>query len=309
MIFFGVESKKILIKNLKDDENVTSSHWKKYHQDFDVNEDGGIDGIIGFGDVETKYSWAKILIHTYFQRFFRKIAKRYSGFKDLDAKMSEILNLQNRAYSLDALRQTITLAFLKDHIKNYKNIDVAVVIGDGFASMASLLLVSKFVKKVVSINLSKTLFVDLEYFSRISSYYNFNYCLLTEKEDLKNIFNGTADFIAIQASNQKFLQSIPADLIINIASMQEMNHEVIQQYFEDMRIISREKEILFYCCNREEKTLPDGTAIIFKKYPWKESDEILIDELCSWHQEYYALRPPFYRRYDGPIRHRLVKLN
>lgn len=198
---------------------------------------------------------------------------------------------------------------MKDHIKNYKNIDVVVVIGDGFASMASLLLVSKFAKKVVSINLSKTLFVDLEYFSRISSYYNFNYCLLTEKEDLKSIFNSTADLIAIQAFNQKFLQSIPADIIINIASMQEMNHEVIQQYFEDMRIISREKEIIFYCCNREEKTLPDGTAIIFKKYPWKESDEILIDELCPWHQEYYALRPPFYRRYDGPIRHRLVKLN
>ncbi len=133
-----------------------------------MNEDGRIDGIIGFGDVETKYSWVKVFIHTYFQRFFRNIAKRYSGFKNLDAKMSEILNLQNRAYSLDALRQTITLAFLKDHIKNYKNIDVAVVIGDGFASMASLLLVSKFAKKVVSINLSKTLFVDLEYFSRIS---------------------------------------------------------------------------------------------------------------------------------------------
>lgn len=43
IIFKKMNTKKILINNLKSDENVTSSHWKKYHRDFKVNSDGSID--------------------------------------------------------------------------------------------------------------------------------------------------------------------------------------------------------------------------------------------------------------------------
>ncbi|EMN95427.1 hypothetical protein LEP1GSC110_0032 [Leptospira interrogans serovar Medanensis str. UT053] len=43
MIFLENESKKILINNLKSDENVTSFSLEKYHRDFKVNSDGSID--------------------------------------------------------------------------------------------------------------------------------------------------------------------------------------------------------------------------------------------------------------------------
>ena len=66
---------------------------------------------------------------------------------------------------------------------------------------------------------------------------------------------------------------------------------------------------VFYCCNREEKTLPDGTIVKFDNYPWHLSSEIQEDELCPWSQKYYSPRPPFYRNYLGPIRHRLVKFS
>ena len=87
--------------------------------------------------------------------------------------------------------------------------------------------------------------------------------------------------------------------------MQEMDPPVTARYFELLR---RAKTALFYCCNREEKVLPDGTVTRFAEFPWKPEDKVLFDELCPWHNSYYALLPPFYRPYDGPIRHRLVRL-
>lgn len=64
----------------------------------------------------------------------------------------------------------------------------------------------------------------------------------------------------------------------------------------------------FYCCNREEKILPDGTIVRFKDYPWSPQDDVLDDAACPWHQQYYSARPPFIHPYDGPIRHRLAVL-
>ena len=89
--------------------------------------------------------------------------------------------------------------------------------------------------------------------------------------------------------------------------MQEMDLHIIDRYFQDMRSI-KTKKLIFYCCNRIEKKLPDGTITKFKEYPWIAEDEIIRDELCPWHQEFYSFNPPFFRVYDGPIQHRLVSL-
>ena len=117
--------------------------------------------------------------------------------------------------------------------------------------------------------------------------------------DKKNIY-------LIEAKNHKFLASIPFGLVINIASMQEMEKSVIGQYFEYIQI---KRNVYFYCCNREEKSLPDGTIIRFKEYPWKLNDEIILDELCPWHQKYYEFPWPVYKNYDGPHIHQLRKMN
>ena len=67
--------------------------------------------------------------------------------------------------------------------------------------------------------------------------------------------------------------------------------------------------LYFYCANRVEKTLPDGTLVRFEEYPWSSHDTVLLNELCPWHQDFYTMRPPFYRPYDGPIMHRIAKLS
>ena len=89
--------------------------------------------------------------------------------------------------------------------------------------------------------------------------------------------------------------------------MQEMNMALIQKYFSIMRTSTVES--YFYCCNREEKTLPDGNVIRFSDYPWNEEESIIIDEPCPWYQKYPSLYPPFWRDFEGTHLHRLIKLN
>jgi hypothetical protein len=102
------------------------------------------------------------------------------------------------------------------------------------------------------------------------------------------------------------MQKCPIDMVINIASMQEMDPPIVSSYFDNIRALSRVRKLLFYCCNRQEKKLPDGTISRFADYPWGDDDQIIVDSLCPWHQNYYSIIPPFYRAYDGPHSHRLI---
>jgi len=217
---------------------------------------------------------------------------------------------QDRAYSLDVLRQSLTLAFLKRHIPGLNGESVVGVIGDGFAAMTTLLLASGLAKKVVLVNLNKTLLVDLAYFQRWARERSgFGFRLVVDPAGMvESIAAKDVSLIAIQASNHALLRQAPMDLAVNIASMQEMDPPVIAAYFEDLRHASERRQLDFYCCNREEKRLPDGVVTRFSEYPWQSSDQVLVDELCAWHQQYYSMYPPFYRNYDGPARHRLVKM-
>jgi hypothetical protein len=89
--------------------------------------------------------------------------------------------------------------------------------------------------------------------------------------------------------------------------MQEMNYEAITSYFNVIR--NQNTTTWFYCCNRVSKTLPDGSVINFSEYGWNTSDQVIVDELCPWHQRFPINRPPFSSKFDGPIKHRLIKLN
>ncbi|MHA8097992.1 putative sugar O-methyltransferase [Aquirufa aurantiipilula] len=243
------------------------------------------------------------------------MAEKFDSFWQIDQSANIITRKQNRAYDLDVLRQSITLSFLKNHCPNQLNGQSTVwVIGDGFASMTSLLLANKFVKRVVLVNLTKTLLVDLYYlrlwlgekkFDKIVRLYSSE-----EGNDEILIDNNSEEFevIAIQASNYKLLENLKADLVINIASMQEMNPEFTSNYFGEIRKAADKNEVYFYCCNREEKILPDGTVSRFLDYPWLPFDKLIVDELCPWHQKYYEFSIPLYKNYDGPTQHRLAKM-
>ncbi|NQU34613.1 MAG: putative sugar O-methyltransferase [Bacteroidetes bacterium] len=211
--------------------------------------------------------------------------------------------------SIDSYKQILSYNTI---LKTLDNIDKSIgkkissicIIGDGYGFFSSLIKLTSPNIKVISVNLGRTLFFDVFYSEK---------CLpdihpLLLKINSENIQLSTSKLVFIEAENYSLLENLEVDLFINIASMQEMNPDVIDKYFKYMRS-SKKSARYFYCCNRLEKVLPDGTITKFINYPWRDCDDVLIDELCPWYQKYISTRPPFFRLYDSPIQHRFVKLS
>jgi len=130
---------------------------------------------------------------------------------------------------------------------------------------------------------------------------------------------GDYDFLYCPAGSQELLLHHKFDLVVNVASMQEMTNDTIASYFHLIRT-TLNPEGLFYCCNRAKKILPDGEITQVMQYPWEQGDVAVVDEFCPWYQYFFAfyraargptflgLRLPIINYYDGPIIHRLVKV-
>lgn len=270
-------------------------------------------GLYGFGGCAKPYKNLHLLLHNFFQAAYKKMATDKVLFKAIESVAKTIVSKQNRAYDLDVIRQALTLTLLKQKLPLALNgKDVVWVIGDGFASMTSLLLATKSAKRIVLVNLSKTLLVDLAYIKMWIGDQKFekSVALINSKEDIQalstTVENDGIKIIAIQASDHQLLHYMEAGLVINVASMQEMDYRYIENYFDHMRQASQKNDVYFYCCNRTEKALPDGTLIRIDEYPWRANDQYMIDELCPWHQKYYTILPPLYKPYDGPVKQKLA---
>ncbi len=315
MIYSGQHAIDHLASNLNIADPGESSHWNHYHSAFHFSG-VGFRGLQGFGGCGSPYKGLRLALHRLLQRRYRRMASAYAEFTMMDRLGYEITAREGRAYDLDMLRQVITLAFLNQTLPNAFSPKASIcVIGDGFASMAVLLLAQRAAGRVVLVNLTKTLLVDVWYLKLWMGTDEFEsrVHLVTDEDGLHRSLSspieiGEAQVVAIQARHHALLKVCPIDFAFNVASMQEMDPPVIAAYFDDLRAIAARRTVTFYCCNREEKILPDGTITRFAAYPWQEGDRIITDELCPWHQFYYSLTPPFYRPYDGPIRHRLVEL-
>jgi hypothetical protein len=186
------------------------------------------------------------------------------------------------AFTQDSVRQLCTLALLRKHIEPRTR--RILVIGDGFGVFAAL-----FRAQFPTCDIQ---LVDL------------SFALDEQRRRLTAAFGPGSHFTFTHAGDIERWSSLHFDLAVSVASMQEMDPLEVDRYFAFMR--GRVK--LFYCCGRERKELPDGTVSLFTKYPWSHTDDVLLDEHCPWHQWLMVNRPPFFQRYDGPIRHRLARL-
>ena len=299
-----------LANNILDSDVAASSHWKYYHQFFAINETLEIQKVNGFGDGKKPYSPLTKNVHHLLQRRYRKMVPNNSFFQKTYQNAKANSSRNSVRFSLDTLRQVLTLTHLKAHNLITES-NISIVIGDGFACMGSLLLQSGIAKKVIMINLTKTLFVDATHAMTLPELTkNGSMALVDNETDMKKaIHNDEVKMIFIKAVDYDILHVSEADMVFNIVSMQEMDMKYINNYFDQMRKIAEKKSIHFYCCNRVSKTLPDKTLIEFSAYPWKDQDQHYFDELCPWHQDYYSLIPKFYFPYDGPIIHRFTKLS
>ena len=233
----------------------------------------------------------------------RGLAKKYDCLADVWEVGCKVAKEHERILLFDCAKQMLTLSFLLKSLKiktlSEGGIRNVCIIGDGYGYMGSL--IRKFDPKinVIGVNLGRTLFFDVFYTQKSFPHES---AVLFPKKDSKS-----SNFMFLEAENYKLLDGLPIDLFINIASMQEMSQEVIVNYFHYMRNSSSVLPY-FYCCNRLEKTLPCGEVVKLENYPWRNTDQILIDELCPWYQKFPTNYPPFWKHFDGPIGHRLVRL-
>lgn len=225
----------------------------------------------GFGRAHPRY---RNPLHRIFQGRFLQTGAAYERFDHYLRAGRRVARRQRRAFCLDMLRQVLTLAVCDAHGAIVPR-ERYTVIGDGFATLGSILREAEPTAHVVFINLPDVLRVDKEWF-------------WWAHPDMGASF---------MPAGCKLIDSYAT---FTVAAMQEMNPDVIAHYFAEAEAHSH----FFYCCSRVEKQLPDKTITRFVEYPW--FGETIFDELCPWHQEFYSFRPPIWRKYDGPIQHRLV---
>jgi len=295
-----------LIEECDINETGISSHWVEMLRGFEM-KNGKFSGKgLPEGEGGNDKTIIHTLIHYLLQTPFRFQGKQFQEFKNILRTAKKVHELKNNKMRLGTLRQVIALAFLENRIKISQLTEPIIIIGDGFGLMASLILshFPQLVGKVVVVNLTQNLLIDAIFIRKSVSEVNVA-LVKNEIEYEKALKSNEIRCILIQADNSKLVANDNIGLAINICSMQEMNPNIISEYFDSIRK-SKNLKTYFYCVNRVEKILPDGTTVNFFEYPWHSKDQVLIDELCPWQQKYYSVRPPFYFPYDGPIQHRLV---
>jgi len=297
----------VCLKNKLNEKQIgKSSHWEFYLKHFSYTENDGLKGLSGFGNVTARSIYNKIM-HAVMQIPIKLFVRKKYRFNHLLMMGKKIAKTQNRALDMDMLRHVFTLALMENKIQKIKEKEkTCLVIGDGLGNMSSLLVLYG-IKKIVSINLNEVLLTDYIFMKSILLPEQIAY--VDSQNDLDIAINDKKIIlIYLSADKHSLIRNLKIDFAFNIASMQEMNPEIVGEYFEDMRN-SKSSDLFFYCCNRIDKTLPDGTKTGFFNYPWSYLDKIIIDELSPWNKYYYRVNPPHFRKYAGLVQHRLVKLN
>ena len=295
--------------DLGDFSHSTSSHWRKYgaFQKVQISNSnttekldqanfngGGLElSGEGFGDFK-RNSFKNSLISS---PIFAYLAIKWwpqLGWKSFLSTFRFSVQTK-QIFGYDLTRMILSINFLANNLGNLDGKKV-VIIGDGYGRFGGLLKTIYPNCQIVYINLGRTLLFD--YFYSMKSHPQSQHKLITKENEF------IKDFNYIEAEAYQDI-TIKGDIFINIASMQEMDMKQINEYFD--LICSQNQGTIFYCCNRVSKRLPDNSVINFFEYNWGEL-EVLIDELCPWHQKFPIIRPPFIRNFDGPIQHRLVKV-
>lgn len=289
-----------------DDESGQSSYWREEVQGFEVNAEGILTGAGPMGNVSRKTGRAGSAAHWVLQTPFRVIGRRFAAFADTLHQGRLVARRQGRQLTQDMMRQVLALSLIREHLGDKALDGAAVVIGDGYGVMTSLLRLVYPERTVIAVNLTKPLLADLSFAQRVVT--DTSIAVPAAPAEMRSAFaRGDVGIIGVRADDADLLASVPVALAINIHSMQEMSASVIDRYFHLLRAAPGDRTA-FYCCNRVEKTLYDGEVIRFEAFPWRDGDAYLVDEICPWDHWEYGPRPPFWRRNPNLKRHRLALL-
>jgi hypothetical protein len=296
-------------------ERVVSSHWREHSSNFVVEFDseanlvslsGGEFGVCRWNNLNHQ-AMDRLCILSHFLHLGDK-----RGIVRAMGAASTVCGRMGFNPTLDVFRQACSLALISRHISREKRSGklVFLMIGDGFGVLSAMTKIVFPRATVVMVDIGKTLLFQA-YHCQIA-HPDMTHRLAEKSDGLNGV-----DFVYCPADQIDGLNGLGFDVAINIASMQEMNPESVDQYFGFLRA-NLKPDNLFYCCNRESKTLVGGEVSDFNRYPWAAEDKVLLDEGCPWHKYFFGTtlsargpgllgrRPPIISYYDGDIRHRLA---
>lgn len=273
-----------------------SSFWKYYASMASVkfDQDKGDFFFKGtmFGDFKSKSFLKGFLPATLYAK--RKLK---SCTPQMRQSVLKVCEGHDRLLSFDCFKQWKSIEKLIEHHVDLKHKTIC-VIGDGYGFLGCLLKSMEPSIKIISVNLGKISVIDAALTAKLFPDHRISFV-----EDHSD-YNHESDFTFVPAEVVFECGIDNVDIFMNIASMQEMKQETINQYFYWMRSQTT-KAPHFYCCNRVSKTLPDGETITFAGLGWQITDKQLLDESCPWYQGCPTNKPPFWAKFDGEMWHRL----
>ncbi|MEX0694504.1 MAG: putative sugar O-methyltransferase [Rhodospirillales bacterium] len=292
-----------LVAHGDDEEFSTSEYWREHKQWFKIDASGKVEGNSVLGNVSPRRSFIYAVLHRIFQFPLKRLGRQYRDLGACEKIGRAVARRRQQQFTYDTLRHVFSLALIRQHCKDVTQNSTSLVIGDGFGIMASLLLACHPSNRVLVVNLTKSLALDLVYLQR--AFPDAETALVLDRESMRAALENTdVRVIAVQADNADLLAQASFQLVVNIVSMQEMDLPVISRYFDVIRN-NPSPSTYFYCCNRRFKTSN------FEEYPWRDGDNILEEGICEWSQRYYSNRPPFMHKRDygkKVVLHRLVKM-
>ena len=290
-----------LIAELPASDQRKSSHWQHYTAGRAILADGRIDGIGGFGG-KARRSPLHQAVHGVLQR--RVLGVSHPAFRSpAHAAAVAYTRAQGRALDMDVLRHVCTMDLLQEHHRRMGAPNTVAVIGDGQANFVAAALASERYDTVVSINLVDVLLNDLPLLAALPGLTDTAIQVAMDAEEVRAALAAPqVKVVLVPANRAAALRDVGFDLVVNIASFQEMTPQIVDEYFA----LIRANRAWHYNCNRLHKVLPGGEVLDYLSWDWSQA-EVVLDGLCPWHQHWYTYRPPFIRPYDGPIQHRLAK--
>ncbi len=283
---------------------VTSSHWRDFGKKTNITRSNNGFEIRAYGiSAYGKRSTLRYIKHLPIDFMLSGMLSKHGGKEHSIHAAKAITKHLNIQLDFDHVKHVLKYDLL-DSYSLFNSEEIICIIGDGHGFFGSLIKTLRPDARILFVNLGRNLLIDAICFSK--AFPHIEPLHLQRSEDCNLLQNHEIAFL--EAEQFELMQKLPISLFINVVSMQEMDVPVISRYFEYMRTSTAQPH--FYCCNREEKKLSDGSVIRFADYPWEAGGgvDILLDELCPWYQKYPNSYPPFWRPFE-PIRHRLVKFN
>ncbi len=286
-----------------------SSHWAAYSNEFDVRvQNGEIKSLvgIGFGDLASRGLVRSALSWLCYVTYLVRLPYRLS-FLRLLPRALEVCREMGAAFTFDCFKQVYALSLVLRHLE-HDTPRRFLMIGDGYGFLSALVKRVCPSARVLLVDIGKTLLFQAH--TCQTDHPTSTHLDVHAGED--------ADFIYCAAEDLELLD-YRIDVAINIASMQEMDPSAIRRYFRFLRSQLTARN-LFYCCNREQKTLPGGEEVVYADYGWADEDIHYVDELCPWYRYFFArgraryrlhifgMPVPLVHRFGGSCRHRLTTL-